>query len=143
MRSAVVVEVDGKSHCGDDFFYVPEDPAFEQLVLYRVVDALSLGIVLWVAGLGHAHLYAVLPESVHVFAACVLAATVGVVDEVDIIAIYALQGHPQSLQMVAHVQGWADTPSNNLFTVGIEYQRQVAEVVVADSAQWVPLVAGK
>ena len=131
MRPSVVVEVDGKCYGSYDFAYASEDLALEQFVLHRVVYALSLGVVLRVARLRHAYLYAVLTECVHVLTAGVLTSPVGVMDEIDLLALYAPQGHSESLHRILGVKSWADTPAGDLLRICIKDERQVTEVVMA------------
>ena len=131
MRPPVVVEVHGPGDRRHDLVDVPEHLPLEQLVLHRVVDAFRLGVVLRISRLGHADPDAVLPQHPHILAARILAATVGVVYEVDLILpLYASQRHPQGLHRIVRVKRGPDTPADDLLAVCVKYQRQVAEVAM-------------
>ena len=130
MRPSVVVEVHGKSDCCNDFLDTSEDFALQQLVLHRVVDALRLCVVLRISGFGHADLYAMLTKHVHILPTGILAAAVRVMYEIDFLALYTLQCHPQGGHRIVRVKRRPDAPADNLLAVGVKYQRQVAEVIM-------------
>ena len=71
-----VVEVNGFGYGITHLGYVREAFALEQFILHRIVDALSLSVLLGVAGLSHADLDMVLLQEMHILAAGVLNAAV-------------------------------------------------------------------
>ena len=50
--------------------------------------------------------------------------------EIDLLAFDAPERHPQGLHRIGGVERRADTPADDFLGVGIEYHRQVAEVVM-------------
>jgi len=94
MRPSVVVEVHGQSDCRNNFAYASEDLVLEQLVLHRVVDALCLGVVLWVSRLCHTDQYSMLSKRIYILTTGILTAAIRVVYKVDFLTFYPLQCHP-------------------------------------------------
>lgn len=76
VRATQVIEVNGLGYGSTHLINVSEAFAFEQFILHRIVDALSLGVLLGVAGLSHADLDMVLLQEMHILAAGVLNAAV-------------------------------------------------------------------
>ena len=76
MGAPEVVEVNGFGYGFTHLGSVREAFPLEQFVLHRVVDALCLGILLWIATLGHADSDSAPAQDAYILAAGVLNAAV-------------------------------------------------------------------
>ena len=105
VRSLVVIEADDALHLGSALLSVGDDHAAEPLRLENAVGAFGDGVFQRVATLGHAYLYPSAFECLHIDVAAVLAAAVGVVDEIWCVAFRQRgQCHVQCLQWVCGVK---------------------------------------
>ena len=109
MRSAIVIEVNGNSHGGNDFLYASEHLSLKQLILHRVVDTFRLCVVLWVTVLCHTDAYTLICQRIHILTALMLTTTVGMMDEIERLAFNSLVSHPQGIISVYKRECTANT----------------------------------
>ena len=69
----------------------------------------------------------------YILCACILAASVRVMNELDVFLCCArnlAQSHLKCLDRVCRVKRLTHTPTDDFFAIRIKYQRQIAEVIV-------------
>ena len=129
VRPLLVVELHGASDRAPRLGNVAEHHALEQLVLHRAVDAFRLRVLLRVPAFRHADADAVPAQLRDVFAAGILAAPVGVVDEPAPLDPPVAQSHPQGFQGAGDAQRLAHAPSDYFLGISVHDHGQVAERV--------------
>ena len=129
VRPLLVVELHGASDRAPRLGNVAEHHALEQLVLHRAVDAFRLRVLLRVPAFRHADADAVPAQLRDVFAAGILAAPVGVVDEPAPLDPSVAQSHPQGFQGAGDAQRLAHAPSDYFLGISVHDHGQVAERV--------------
>ena len=107
---------------GDNF---PVEPFF----LQDSVDSFSYCIFPGVSVFGHADLYTVFLEQIHIGMATILYTTIRVVNKLMTLRKF-FQSHLQGIQRTFHPKGFRQEPSYNLMRIHVSYQTQIKEVAI-------------
>ena len=130
VRPMIVVELYCHSHSFPDLCDRGEYHSLKQLILYRIVDTFSHGILLRIAAFSHADGYSILAQHSNIGIGCVLASAVGVVYKPFVVARQMSQSHTQGFQRIFSFQCISYTIAYDFFRVGILEQREVAERIL-------------
>lgn len=132
MRTSCIIEKHSLFYSIPYLLYVTKHFSLKQFILHRVIDSFSLCIVFGISILRHTDSYTIFFKQSRIFFTGILASSVRMMNYFfPGSIIHSFKSHSQSMNTVFCFKSFTNSPSDNLLTISIQYQRQITESVLA------------